>query len=1438
MDLRTIRLLLAGCGMTLAVATAALPLTATATATAPTDTVRLRPDHVNNALTPYFPPVFSQDGGSCGSASRICYMFAHELNAFRGDAASRPEHIYPSHFTWLLTNSHSGKEDMARANGVPNAAVYGGSTYSKLFGNQDCASPDFGWMQGYDKWYEAMFNRISHNSFSPYATDTEEGREYVKNWLWNHQGDGDFFAGGICGVGVASACKQAPIGDDPDGINAAAGVVGMKYVTRWGDGVDHALTIVGYDDRIVFDLDSNQVYGEPDKDERGAWIMVNSWGAGWANRGFIYCPYKYSFPVRQNEGGAWKPEFYHIRKNYRPLRTLKVVMDYSRRSELKLSVGIAADPTAERPDRTVEMEHFKFAGDGRGDKAKAGQEAETPMLGRWADGELHSEPMEFGYDLTDLSADFDVRRAVKYFLIIESRPTAVGTGRLHSCSVVDYEFDHQGIETPFALAGDVQIRNQGGRTVVSAVVDGEPFFAPTNLRSTDGQTLLWNAPPPTWRPLEGYIIYKDNRAVDTLSTAERSYTPDDPAARYTVRAAYAHADTLLQSAAPEAVSPRSAAIADPPDYALRLDRSGFNVPGVFQSHYDRATIEYWLRPRSLRDWNQSVGPGWGRFMIHANADGALTAGWDTDSRIDTRPGTLAEGRWTHLAFVVAGDTLTAYVDGHVVDTLTAKGRSGLGGFGDLHFATNRRGAMDGDVAEVRIWSTARTAHELRTMMHRRFEPAALPDELLAYYRGDTLRADGRTVLHDLTGRHPAPMARFGHYDRTTALPGFTPVEGGSVGIRLPGHALRAGEAFALQAECTPGIRALRWRTAGGGIDGLALRRPTLFFAAPGDYRVQLLGLTADGQTVRTDTTLHVLPRELTATFRPDRAEARAGERISFHPDTPLPGHRYEWTLAKSGTRQATTIGAATTYDRPGNYRVRLRVTDPMTGRSASSSLRLHVENVAPVADFDLAPMAVVKGQSVRLTDRSRYLPEAWRWTLASPVDTVRATGHRADVRMNRPGVYDVSLEATNEKGTGTHTRRRALIVCNADSRNGLNFGQTDAAVTLGRSPWSGRTDELTVEWWMNANAGQPTAGMGDAAATWLVSAAPDGRLTFWADSVSASTDAGFVQPGGWHHYAVRFDRGQVDFLRDGICLTQTALRRRHRHVTAVPAAGRTTLGGTEHPMNAVVDEVRFWRRALPTEALRTYANAPIADVAAAERADSLCLYYAFDQAGGDVADATSARNNGMRTGFGPDGDAWGASTGVFCLDFTEGAADVTGQYLPQAQRPFATTGRTVNPRDAERFLALAPEHDGRTWIIENAVTADSITTGVHVDDNKGRALCVFTGWDGFAQQLENHKLYTMVRLPAGRYELEVEPLDGLPASRSRLVAARGEGLPDTGVTAGVVASVPLENRRLVFDLNEPTTLSLGVVFDFTGQTGVAIDRFVLRRADLAPTGPR
>ena len=1401
----------------------------------PHDTIQARPDHVNNAESRYFPAVFNQDGGSCGSASRIGYMFTHEINAFRGTDASKPENIYPTHFTWLLTNSHSGKEGMAKANGVPNSVVYGGTTYSKLFGNQDCADQDFGWMQGYDKWYHAMFNRIAYNSFSPYGVDTEKGREFVKNWLWNHQGDADFHIGGIAGIGVASACKQGSIANDPEGRNAAAGVVGQKYVTRWGDGVDHALTIVGYDDRIVFDLDSNKVYGEVDKDEVGAWIIVNSWGNGWANKGFIYCPYKYGFPVRQHEGGAWKPEFYHVRKNYRPLRTLKVNMDYSRRSELKLLVGISTDLNATQPDISIELEHFKFAGDGRSDREKQGLESRTPMLGKWADGKLHTEPMEFGYDLTDLSSGFDTRKPLKYFFIIESRPEGIGTGRLYNCSVLDYEFDTLGIETPFHTGNGIRIKNHGQRTIISTVVQGEPFFAPFNLQCKDGNTLVWNKPQPSHYQLNAYIVYRDNMPCDTISPRHLSYKCRDEEASYSIAALYLRSDsTCILSSRTPAVQP-DVKETDQTFQALSLNNGGMIIPDVFQSQQKKVTIEYWLKPRSWQSWNQAIGPGWGDFLIHANDGGALTVGWDGDNRLDinTPGGLIQTGEWHHFAFVVNNDTLTAYVNGRQVGMLISKNRSGLGSFGDLSFGNSESGAIDGELAEVRIWKEARTETQIREAMNHRFEAMGIPTSLLAYYKGEMIPGKRkRDRWRDFAQTRHARFARFGTHAPGSDMPPIQGTSGkASINLIFPDGPIYAGQTFQAQALCSPGIVSLTWKS--GNTEAIQLQSPSFYFTEPGKQKITVTGRTKDGHIAIAEKEVNVLPNELSAEFQPIQTEGTAGERISFHPVKPVPGYNYEWTLKGADHEKASTQSAAATYYKAGNYRVKLRVTD-LKGKTRTESYKLHVKNVAPLIQFDISPMVIMKGEKVTLTDRSRYAPQEWNWQLDSRRYTLFANGHKPSLQMDIPGVYDVTLKAANEVGSNTVTQKQAIIVCNADSKNGLNFSNEQASIQTKSPLWEGETTQMTIEWWMHPTAKDKTAGIGHSAATWQLTANESGNLTWTIDSIQTASGRGFIIPNQWHHYAVSFDNGKIRFLRDGELFSTAQAQNKKRAVKQLPATNFLRIGGEQTPMNAVIDELRIWKSLLPDTVLQRYCNAPIEAIGQAENEYALTLYYSFNQNGGDVQDLTSHRNNGTRTHFGPDGDAWGRSAGVFCLNFETPFTDLSQHMLPPSSAPFQTTGKSVNVKDAKRFQEFASGHTADGWHVENAVSNDSITTGIYVDGNKEGALCVYTRWDGFAPRLENHKLYCTAKLPAGKYELEIIPLDGqISGGQSRLAVARGKGgLPDADHMDETLASAPLSERRLPFMLDKEEEVSLGIVFNLQGNAGIAIKRIILHRATV------
>ena len=79
-------------------------------------------------------------------------------------------------------------------------------------------------MTGYDKWYAAMFNRISKEVSFPDDVCTEVGRVAAKNWLWSHNGDSDYEVGGLIGIGVASGGDWQPI---PKTVaNDEAGVTG------------------------------------------------------------------------------------------------------------------------------------------------------------------------------------------------------------------------------------------------------------------------------------------------------------------------------------------------------------------------------------------------------------------------------------------------------------------------------------------------------------------------------------------------------------------------------------------------------------------------------------------------------------------------------------------------------------------------------------------------------------------------------------------------------------------------------------------------------------------------------------------------------------------------------------------------------------------------------------------------------------------------------------------------------------------------------------------------------------------------------------------------------------------------------------------------------------------------------------------------------------
>ena len=1384
-----------------------------------------RPAYVNNAEKKFFPPVFNQDGGSCGSASRICYMFTYELNAYRNLDGKNSSNYYPSHFVWLLTNGNSGKNEFVTSVGVPSAATYGGQTYSALFGSQDCANNDFGWMQGYNKWFEAMHNRMLEPVNFPAHVGTEEGREAVKNWLWNHNGDNSFQAGGICGIGVASADGNYEGRIPNTSANSSAGVVNKKYVKAWGPQVDHALTIVGYDDRIEFDLDGNGVAGETSKDEVGAWIIVNSWGSWWGNNGFIYCPYAYGGASFNTNGtfsqNWWAPEIYKVRKDYRPLRTIKLEMEYSRRSEIKLSAGISADINATTPDKTIEFEHFRYAGDGN--YGNTNPAPEIPMLGRWTNG-LHTEPMEFGYDLTDLTSGFDRSMPLKYFFIVETRSWGKGNGKIHNASIMDYEFNLDGQETPFDIGNGVEIKSAGNKTIISVVVYGEDYYAPQNL-SLNERRLTWTEPVRSSHTITKYKVYHNNEQIAEMDAAALAYTIPNSISldgTFSVSAIY---DNDKES---QKITVSAPIAYDNENKVINLKNSGFSIPNVFDQKYEEMTMEFYIKPNSLRDWNQSAGPGWGKFMMHANANGSFTVGWDTNNRSNTDAGTLKAGTWTHIAFVVKNKTMIVYVNGVRKKSFSATSYSGVGGWGDFVFRANGEGdASDASYDEIRIWNRVRTANEIKNSMNAQFSGSILPDGLVAYYKGDVITQDGTTMLREcVSGNHAAILNTSYSVETSSKNMGKTAATL-SASIDPVTSTIYAGTPVKFSATYSDAVTKLTWNIPDAGINNVTIAEPTVTFTSAGEKSVTITAEDSDGKSVSETITVTVNEEpDADATFKVSKTPIILGEKVMFIVENPQLGYTYEWSTPGAEEEKAQGLRASAVYNVGGTHAVTLKVTSISGKKTATSSIDIDVLDSEPVAAFEVSPAVIMKGETTYLTDVSKYNPDGWEWTVESPSKKYVINGQNSSFTPAESGVYDITLKVNNLVGTSSTKRERALIVCNADSKNGLNFtGRDNAKVTAPVT--TSRHDAFTVEWWMRPESlSSNCLGIGDSESTFFIKTDGNGKMHVSANGYTGKSSTNdFVIENEWHHYAVIVDGGYMDFYRDGEYYSTSYVSTN----AYVPSLSKFTIGNDNAKMNGQIDELRVWTKSVKYEALKAVCNAPLENPTSM---DGLLLYYDFNQSGGSVIDRSGNGFDGVRSGFGPDGDAWGLSRGVFCLSSENGglSGDVTSEYLTNYRAAFQHSTTLVNSSVSNRFYKLTG------WTIENAVTSGGITTGAHVDAQKDKCMTFTTTWDGFST-LSNHKVYQTVTLPAGAYTFTANyhsKWEG-QCGNSYVVVDDAKNIPGVASIENALAYTQMAakgtvmSNKVEFVLEEETEVSLGLLVNMNDKICMTIESFELER---------
>ncbi|MBQ5622288.1 MAG: hypothetical protein IIU92_06705, partial [Bacteroidaceae bacterium] len=523
-----------------------------------------------------------------------------------------------------------------------------------------------------------------------------------------------------------------------------------------------------------------------------------------------------------------------------------------------------------------------------------------------------------------------------------------------------------------------------------------------------------------------------------------------------------------------------------------LKQSGFTIPNIFSTKFEQATIEFYINPTTLTNWNQSGGPGWGTFMFHANADGRYTAGWDTGNRVNSST-TLSTSTWKHVAMVIDRSTLTLYINGKKSGSVNSSTYSGVGGFGDLTFSANgTQNAQNARYDEIRIWNYARSATEVQKSYNVEYTGSILPQGLIAYYKGDTLHtADGTVKLRDCVGGNHATIlnSSFQMLNISKSNPPrlVSPTDELAVSIDEPAEPVYAGIPTTFTATHSQSTNALKWTAAGAGVENLAVASPTLTFSEAGQYTISVEAANAKGETVTAtrDITVNEIP-DIDAGFKATKTNVPAGERVTFLVNKPVLGYLYEWSMPGADVEKVTTMNAAASYQAKGDYTVTLTVTAP-DGQSKSSSVNISVVEVAPVAAFTIAPGVILKGENTFLRDQSKFAPNKWLWHICGPTGDYIINGQNSSFSPDKPGIYDVTLTASNNTGSHKATRERGLIVCNADSKNGLNFGTGGARLTATKVPFTTDQNTFSIEWWMNSGRlATYCNGIGDSEASMML----------------------------------------------------------------------------------------------------------------------------------------------------------------------------------------------------------------------------------------------------------------------------------------------------------------------------------------------------------------
>lgn len=424
------------------------------------------PLSVNNSNTPYYPWPFYQTALECGQTTSIAQIFNYEICFQRGwtDINYNLDHKFPAYFVWNFCNDGVNQGvlfleswKVVQSAGTCNVTDWGGYPNGNQYKR---------WINGYDKYYRSMQNRISDVFAIP--TDSEEGILTLKHWLYNH-----IEGKAVGGLANFNATYKFPDAVIPEGFPGA----GKSIITKFNTDPNHAYIILGYNDTIGWDFNQdNQISNDIDLNgdgqitvqdwEKGCFIISHTSGPGWGDFGQCFLPYRI-MATGFHDNGVWGFNAYvvQVREKVNPQLTAKVSLTYNKRGRIKVYFGVSQDTTANSPSYLFEPFVFNYQG---GDFYMTGDTSEA------------DKTLEFGIDITPLLNHISPSTPAKFFLMIDEKDQDnSGMGQINHFSIISYS-DTDSLEINSQISNQ-PIANQG--TTSLSIIYNPHFSKPIILDS-------------------------------------------------------------------------------------------------------------------------------------------------------------------------------------------------------------------------------------------------------------------------------------------------------------------------------------------------------------------------------------------------------------------------------------------------------------------------------------------------------------------------------------------------------------------------------------------------------------------------------------------------------------------------------------------------------------------------------------------------------------------------------------------------------------------------------------------------------------------------------------------------------------------------------------------------------------------------------------------